>query len=253
MAGVTLIELLVGLTVSAIVLSLALGLQLRVGSDARTLLQQSAERRMLAAARAYVRTEVRRAGEMGGGVLLIDPHDFVYHALRWVAAVCGWPTDSDSVRVLVRSDRLVGAEGPRAQRDSLAVWIDGYPADTADGQWLATGLAGVRAARCPDGGPALRLTAPGSALAVRFVHPGSPAAGFEPRRLRLYKSGDGTGWLGVQTRTESGWVPVQPAFGPLVVERSGFGYDARDGFVRVRLAAPLGDTTVFRATLRGRQ
>jgi len=213
--GSSLIELLTALVLWGIVSTAVLAALLRTGRAARRTTVRAERREMLRTALAVAAFELR--GSAGPpGTLLVSMQQVVYRARRWTGVTCTWPTPTASGLRLVVDGAILGERSPLSQRDSALVWIEGYPSEPDDGQWITVWVAGVATTTCPNANAAIALDVEAAPpLASPTVLPGATVVGFERAALRVYRGGDGDYWLGLATVGPSGWNAVQPVAGPL--------------------------------------
>lgn len=193
--GVTLLELLLGLVLVALLAPVGVAL-----------LRSAARGGILAA------TQLARERDATAFTMLLD-HD-LRHGVRTdlaipttavltfdrpvgEAAVCGLVSGAP----LLRTAAWHGGRAPAAGRDEMLVLVAPEPAS-----WLRRVIVSVGPGSCPDGAPAMRIDpdlAVSHAEWVRVI---------EPIRLRRYPSG-GREWLGLEHRWNG--TVVQPFAGPV--------------------------------------
>lgn len=212
--GLTLFELMIGLVVSSLVLSMTLALSARVQTVAR----QRAERLGLAATLGHVLAILDRELETvgsdsiaGDDVRLVASNSLTYRARRAMAVGCRVAPDT----VMIATDSLAAfrARVPDPVRDSLLVWV---PGDSIGPEgWVPVALsAGPFAAICPTGETAVRYAASvDSSTALRLAPSGrTVVVSFESINARAY-AGAGGWQFGIEGL--SAGASVQPAAGRL--------------------------------------
>jgi prepilin-type N-terminal cleavage/methylation domain-containing protein len=193
--GVTLVELLVGLVLLAMLgLAITRTLATASGATARAL-------RGLVVARTLMATGTLLREELGQGVsadvALPSTTAVDFNRVIGAGPLCGV---AGSV-VLLRGSEWRGVRWPEEARDNVMLLTD-----VSAGTWSTIAIDSVANGNCSDGANAIRLTlaaAAGPAVYARVT---------EPVRLREYASG-GSGWWGLAAA--SGLSPVQPFAGPL--------------------------------------
>ena len=222
-AGVTLTELLVACTLTALVA----GLVLASLSGLQRLTQAQAER---SGAAAGLRTsaqllyaELRDLSAAGSGDLLVmAPDQVVYRAPRASARACGIAPEG----LLLRDTTFRALRLPAPARDTLEVLLPDTLPPNREGWVRAAIVASPRASICPDGAPALAVPVAFPGGATPAIREGSPVRTWEVMEIRSYQSGGDT-WLGVRSVT-AGEV-IQPAAGPLAPAGFALRFLAPDG------------------------
>lgn len=193
--GHTVLELLMAMTVGALVLATAGAVLRQVAS---TLVQQQRvlrRERDQSAIWGILSHQLRDA--VGAEVQLASSDDLTYH--RTVGEA---PTCSHSAATLsVPRTAWIGERLPDPARDRALVH-DGLHA----GGWHSRGIVSVSVANCPDGSPGLRVVLSSALPSAALLRAD------ETIRLRRYQGG-GVGWIGLQS--VSGGGVIQPLAGPV--------------------------------------
>ena len=251
-AGVSSAEVLIGIVVSGILLAALLSFHARVVRDIARALSRADEHRNLSAAREFISVEVRAAlGPAPPFSATADGHEFRYRVARWAGTLCAWPSRlaADTHQLQVRVPLLGRWRGPRPGSDSVLVWREIVATPSGDDGWIQGAVWSQRSEPCPSGEPGmmLRIASPGPM--TRGVQVNAPVVGFERAALRLYRGGDGRGWLGRASASFAGFESVQPAFGPFDLDSSTMTVDTL-GMAAVRLISSSGATVRFRVARR---
>lgn len=232
--GLTLVELLVGLTLGLAVSGVAYRLlpaNLRV---ARAQAQRVDLQDNLRAGALIVTNELRELGydsvpdlaEFGTGsgassdVLIGQVGRIRYRAMRGLGFTCLAPT-ADQVHV--HAATWMALRQPAAGIDSVALFVEGDPSLVDDDRWVRAGVTSVSPGVCADGTPAIALATSwelptaGAAAAARMAV-GGPVRVFEIMELQYYPQ-EGRWWLGL--RSVSRGEVIQPLIGPLADSGAG--------------------------------
>lgn len=241
--GVTLVEMVVTITLLALVSGVALQLLLRQHWTGEAQSQRAAVQATMRAAVMYLESEIR---ELGGSpadpdIITFAAESLTYRSMRSAGTSCAL----SSTALTVRLTDLYGYRAPQAGRDSLLLLVDGSPATSSDDQWLHLPLVAVSGGSC-GGQPALLLaTVIDTTVTPLSGFPSlAPFRSFEIMQARLYSSG-GDYWLGA--RSVSAAEIIQPLAGPFLVH--GLAMQFLDS-----LALPASSATGIRSvdfTLRG--
>ena len=193
--GVTLVELLIGLVLLA-VLGLAITQTLMATSRAAVRSMQSlATFRTLVAAGALVREELGNSDT--SEVRLANTEAVDFGRTVGTALVC----DSHGRIVRLPASGWLGHRWPEGGRDDAVLLTD-----ASSSRWSTVPIVAVSSGQCPDGSDAILLMLESSVDSAVFVRIA------EPVQLRLYLAG-GSGWWGLAPA--SGLSPVQPFAGPI--------------------------------------
>jgi len=201
-AGVTLVELLVGVVLTASLFLLGFAL---LGQMQRTV-QRGAVRSeswsRLAGGVQLLRDDLAEVSP--GDVLVMEPSRIVYRAWRGTGISCGRTIDG----ILLRTSRFQALRLPSAGRDSLSIFRD---VQTTGSGWYPMAITGPpRSGVCTDGTGAAALVVP-TPITDSLVLP-VPVRFFEVMEIRLYQSG-GRWWVGA--RSVSNGEVIQPVMGPV--------------------------------------
>jgi hypothetical protein len=206
--GISLVELVVALTLTALVAALSWSIlaagafRLRDRSE-RMSLEHSL--RVVAAAVRAAMEPVGQDSSAGNDLVVALPDRFVTRTTRGSGALCA----ATSVAFTARSTPgwWSALRNPVPGRDSLLVERLSSPS-----RWEAIALSAVpRPGTCPDGSAGLVLPVIADSAALAGVGPGSPVRVFEEMELRLYTS-SGAAWVGL--RSLGTGEAVQPLAGP---------------------------------------
>jgi hypothetical protein len=213
--GLTLVELVIGLGLAAVVVDAAWR-TLLVGH--RFVREQAAVmevRRGLLAATQVLSAELRELDPSGGDLIAMGPDSVSIRAPRALAFVCAAPVPGTG-RLVVLDSLSYGYRAVDPARDRALVFREGRADTPDDDAWLDFGIGSVAAGGNCDGGAAgtgLELT--GSVAALDSVTVGSPVRTYERATYRAYRDGDGIWWLGVRSFTHGAWAAISPVAGPL--------------------------------------
>ncbi len=225
--GVTLVELLVGLVLLAILGAAVTHTLTTVSRTTVRSLQALANARTMVTTSTLVREELGSSDS--GEVRLANSAAIDFGRTVGSAAVCG--TGGSMLRL--RASDWLGSRWPEGGRDEAVLLTD-----PSSGHWAAKPIVGVGGGLCPDGSAAILLTLDSDAGPAAFVRVA------EPVELRFYLAG-GSGWMGLAPA--SGMSPIQPFAGPLEAPFESVHLDA-DGLV-ISFRPPLGNRTVLRVPL----
>jgi prepilin-type N-terminal cleavage/methylation domain-containing protein len=218
--GVTLVEMVVAITLLAMVSGLALQLLLRQHWTGEAQSQQAALQATLRAAALYLENELRELGGSPGDpdIITFAAESLTYRSMRGTGVSCGLSSSALSVRT---SD-LYGYRAPQPGRDSLLLLMDGASTTSTDDRWLHLPILAVSNGFCA-GYPAVVL---GTAIdtvssPLPAFSPMTPFRTFEIMQVKLYQSGADY-WLGA--RSVSGAEIVQPLAGPFLAHGLGMAF-----------------------------
>ncbi len=202
-SGLTLVEMLTGLVLLALLGSMA-ALVVRGAAMAAAAAWSALDRtRTIAVAAALLHEDLRDASV--ADIAVSVPASLDLAAPIGDAPVCGLAARN----LFVVAGGWSGARSVEPGRDLALVLTD--PVGEV---WDTSAITAVASARCPDSGePALRLT---------LAHVPAGAAGvevFEPVRVAAYRSGT-VDWFGL---APAGPLSLQPFAGPIVPGSAGFG------------------------------
>lgn len=237
--GVVLAELLVALTLTALVAGMVLGSLVRLQRTAQTQVERAAARSALRTGVQLVRAELADlTGASPTDWLGVGTDQVTFRAQRAIALACG----RSNAGVLIRESSLHMLRRPVPGRDSIDVLLP----DSATGRrgWVRAGMTGPPGPGvCPDGAVALLL--PLDLPLSASVPDGSPIRTWEVMEIRRYSSG-GLWWLGI--RSVSAGEAVQPVLGPVGSIEPVFHMLDGAGFPTTDPA--LGSRLVFRLVVR---
>jgi hypothetical protein len=225
LAGFTLVETIIALTLGAAVAGLVLDLlrsQLRL---ARLAGAEVEVQLTLHSAVTFLVREFRPLGAGGGGsdLIALGASEVTYRGTRGFALACAVTPDGFQVRV---GDRY-GTRLPVPGRDSLLVFRAGDTALAGDDGWVALPLQGLRSEVGCGGTAVWRLQVGWGAAgpSEAYLAP-LPLRVFEVVQLRAYRQ-EGLTWLGA--RSVSAGETIQPVFGPLAADGFHLTYFTAEG------------------------
>lgn len=222
-AGFGLAELVVALTLLAVVMA-TLG-RVLIGTQrlARTNAQRVGLRQGLRAAASVLPAELRELDAADSDIVAMTISSITVRGMRQIAFLCTMdePGGGAGLSLVVRRAPFFGSPQSFSAGDSVLIYADGDPATRTDDAWIA-GLVTVAADEaCPDPDQArpgerlmLRLRGPAdtSTETRRGVSSGAPVRSFVVVSYAPYRSGtDGQWYLGQQQAGS----PTQPLAGPL--------------------------------------
>ena len=225
--GFTLVELMIALTLSAIVL----GAMYRVLNGNQRFFRAQGEvtevQQNLRAVALILPGELREIAASQGDILAMNETNIMIRAMRSFMVVCAQP-NTLSGQVIVRNGLTFGYRAVDNTRDSLLVYRDGQTALSSDDRWLVMGISSSGSGTCTDGGAGTAYIVNGFGTSARIfldsVWEGAPVRAFERARYSLYEDG-GRGWLGVENYVGGAWTAVSPVAGPLQTTTGiGFAY-----------------------------
>ncbi len=245
--GVTLVELLVGVVLTAALVLLGFGW---LGQMQRTV-QRGAVRSeswsRLAGGVQLLRDDLAELSP--SDVLVMQSSRIVYRAWRGTGITCGRTVDG----VLLTTSRFQALRLPVPGRDSLSIFRH---AQTQSG-WYPMPITGPpRSGVCQDGSGAAALVVP-TPITDSLIVP-VPVRFFEVMEVRLYQSG-GRWWVGA--RSVSNGEVIQPVIGPLAPGGLEFQFVDRAGgtvsnpttvsLIKVRLATAMDDRDALAGAVSG--
>ena len=240
--GTTLPELLIALTLLAVIAATVVGVLRRTEDTYRAQTLAIDRAQNLRVASAFLPAELRELDATDGDIEAMAPTAITIRAPRQLAILCQPPRSAGLPGMLaltVRDSPRYGMREFNPRTDSLWVLRAAAAADTSDA-WALGSIAAVSTDSCPGGQPGRRITvvqvrgfssAPDAGIAS-----GAPVLGFETLTYRLYRSSeDGRWYVGQQVGAD-----LQPVLGPVTREGLAFAYFDSTGAVtnqpnRVRL------------------
>ena len=225
--GLTLLELTLSLTVASVILLLVVTVGVREQRSLASATERLSRAEALRQGTALLPIDLRSLAPREGDIRAGEARDT---SLEFRAAVL------TGVICAVQSGRI--ALAPRGARDGLMASIVATP-DVGDTAWLLSMMpdeerwlpavvldVGTSSTRCHGGDPPSLLTAAEASLGTRvltidstsaaLLGPGVPVRITRPMRYSLYRSGDGSWYLGLAEWSASRFRfdPVQPVSGP---------------------------------------
>ena len=212
--GVTLLELVVALLLSAVVLAGAY----QVLVTARRLVRiQSAMlevQQNIRAATQVLTAELRELDPEGGDIVAMGVDSISIRAMRGLAVTCAAPA-TGSAAIVVRDGLTFGYRAVDPGRDRALV-LTASGAGGGDDTWSDFGISSVSpGARCDDGVAGTRIALVDGGGPVDAIAAGSPIRTYERVVYRLYADESDTWWLGVRGWTGGSWAAISPVAGPL--------------------------------------
>jgi prepilin-type N-terminal cleavage/methylation domain-containing protein len=209
--GFTLVELLIALTLGAIVL----GAMYRVLAGNQRYYRAQGEvtevQQNLRAIGLILPAEFRELAASEGDIVAMSATELEIRAMRNFMVICDAPGAST---IEVRNSLTYGYRSVDNARDSLVVFSEGNPDIRSDDTWLIGYPSSSTASTCSDGDAATEYTITGVA-SLANVLTGAPVRSFERVRYSVYDDGSGTWWLGVETMEGGSYNAVSPVAGPL--------------------------------------
>jgi len=233
--GLTLVEVLVALTLTGLVSTIALGVLRMSIVGHRRVAGYVESSYVLRTGVNVIRSQLLEldAGDPSGSDILDMGRGFVeYRRMVGLLFLCV-EADTLTGRLSVfRDDTLrFGDVGlvPTPVRDEIVVLSTGDRSTLSDDRWFRLRLADVAGSyECPGGEPSLTFTTPD--VPAGPLHPGAPLRVIQRFRLRVYADAVGDWWIGSQqSSTRGGWSAIQPVVGPLVVSGLELTYYDRSG------------------------
>jgi len=216
--GFTLAELLVALTLSALLAGIAAAILAGATARLRERSERMSSEHALRVAAAALRAGLESL-DSTGDLAAIGAQGFTARVTRAAGVLC----DASVTALVARAGTAWwhALREPVEGRDSLLAGSRELP------EWRRFALlAAPRAARCPDGSDGLALPVAADSGTLAGLGSGSPLRVIEGHELRLYRSA-GEDWLGV--RLLAGAAPIQPLAGPLLPAGLTLEYLRRDG------------------------
>ena len=220
--GFTLVELLVALTLTGLVSTVALGLLRMTLVGHRRLIEYVESSYALRTSVQVLRSQILEldAGDSGGGDILDMGRGFIeYRRMAALLFLCAdGDTSTGRVSAFSHDSLSFGDDGliPMPGRDDVLVLSTGNHSSLSEARWFASRLTDVAGpSACPGNTQGLSLATPD--LPVALLRFGAPMRIIQRYRLRVYADAQGQWWIGSQQRSSTGaWSIIQPVVGPLV-------------------------------------
>lgn len=210
--GHSLAETLIALVVAGtLVAALARLLAVGYAQDA-DLRSRLAARHAARDAAAVLHGEAEFVSASSGDLPVLTDSSLVVRAMRAAGVVCG--VRNGPVLVL-RESSFTGARAVDPVRDSALAFLDAAAPWSAPLGWVGARVAAAGAAPCDDGAAGIRLALTAGDSLLNSAPVGTPVRTFELAEYRAYRDAAGEWWLGVRTRSASGWAVISPVAGPL--------------------------------------
>ncbi|MEO8450669.1 MAG: prepilin-type N-terminal cleavage/methylation domain-containing protein [Gemmatimonadota bacterium] len=212
--GMTLVEVLITLTITAGIVVLSMTLLADIARQARGRLERAGAAETLRTVAAVLDRELWSVGwdSLGGSdVDSLGSTGVVTRAMRATGLACRLAPDT--VEVASDSSRWFAERQPVPGRDSLLLYLEGDSTAMVNA-WLPLPIVAVGAGTCPDGAPSLLLSTslpPSTITRWRAAAP-TPVRTFEVMAFESYSSGAA---LVFGARGVSSGAVVQPVAGPL--------------------------------------
>jgi len=231
--GFTLVELLIALTLLAIVTAAfyrSLTTNQRVYQKQTQIidLQQN-----LRAAAAILPEELREVDASEGDIKAMSATSITFRAHRWMGFMCVAPVTPivGGVSTMMIRAQLFYGRAIVAGSDSMFLRYEGDEGTRYDDSWGLARPTAVANAVCPDAKPGLSVTMGVNMGAlpnlINSIYNGSPVIGFETVTYALYQPSGGTDWF-IGLTNVSG---TQPLIGPLLSNGVSFAYYDSTGVV----------------------
>jgi prepilin-type N-terminal cleavage/methylation domain-containing protein len=217
--GFTLVELLVAMVLFAMV---GLSLVQTMVVVQRTTRTQSEQTAMQGSLRAGLQLAITELEELSPNAIVdaggpdfspgnMGVTSFQYRAMRILSQTCDVFT-ANSVTIRAAGPLFSGFRRPVAGRDSMLIFVDIDPDQSADDRWTPADITGVTDVTCAGGGAGFTLTTTTALTPGNFFVPG-PVRMFETMQLGVV-SQDGRNWLGLRS-VSAGDGTLTPLAGPL--------------------------------------
>jgi prepilin-type N-terminal cleavage/methylation domain-containing protein len=249
--GFTLIELVVGMVLTAIV---STAIMTVLVNSQRLYMQQTQRVKVtdnVRSAMSVLPGEIRElnAGDPAGSdIITMTSTSLRYKAMRNLYVTCR--AGVTGTQQLVLQPTSLGLRPLDPTRDSALVFVDADSTTDDDDQWLHLDLVSASAgAACPGGAPSLTITV-NAGPDLGGVTAWSPARSFEIVEVQLYEDAAGSWWLGGHgfDKSTGTWDGLQQVAGPLTASGLTFSYfDAAGG-----AAATVDEVTRVGIALTGR-
>lgn len=242
--GVSLVELLVALTLLALLATAVTGLLRRTQDFYGATAQSVDQRQGLRVAATLLPAEVRELDAADGDIVAMTATALTIRGGRQLAITCRAPDPGASTgpaALTVRAAPFFALRDFSPGSDSVWLFSDDDARSPDDDAWIPAALIAASSEPCPDGRPGRRLVVglrlpPGETLHAGQITAGAPVLGFETVTYRLYRSSsDGRWYVGQQVGSD-----LQPMLGPVASDGLSFTYRDSSGALagdplRVRL------------------
>jgi prepilin-type N-terminal cleavage/methylation domain-containing protein len=210
-AGFTLIEVLIGLVLTAVVAGIGLRVFLRQHWTGVAQAETVAVQNALRGGMLFLTTELRELGGTFGDpdILAFAPESLTYRAMRGTGRSCARTYNT----IVLDSASFASYRSLQAGRDHLLLHREGMEHTAGDDRWLNLPLLSLGTGSCFSGAGLVLGTTPDSGLVDSTAFGAlAPVRVFEVMQVKLYQSG-GEYWLGA--RSVSAGETIQPLIGPL--------------------------------------
>jgi prepilin-type N-terminal cleavage/methylation domain-containing protein len=219
--GFTLVELLIGLVLLAIVSTTIYRVLTSSTRISRTQTEQVSLNSAVRIGSQVVGSELKEMGITTAGVSDIQAmsaNGITYRALRATALAC----QVSATEVRIRTTPLFASRTIVAGQDSLLLFVEGDPNLGTDDSWLALPITAVGNTTCgAETAISLSTTINTVVTPLAQIVVDAPVRTFEVMELGIVNQG-GQNWLGV--RSVSAGQALQAALGPITANGLGFTY-----------------------------
>lgn len=221
--GFTLVEILVAVTLGAIVIAAVYQTVINTQRAAQAVAQRMDVQQNLRTASHYLSTMLRELDATDGDITAASSNLIQFRSPRWMGTLCANPVRLNATQVQfdLGAGWMLGNRGPDPVLDSVLVYRQGQESLRLDDLWLQGAVRTVGTGTCLTGSASIRINvdvAPvngGADSAAVGVLWGAPVRGFQMEELSITTSG-GRSWVGQRTADAAGtWTTVQPLVGPI--------------------------------------
>ena len=228
-SGMTLIELIIAMTLLALIGGLLLNAMLRQQRFQRAIADVADTRGRMRDIATIIPTDLRGTSSVGGDLLSIELTSLQFRAAIGTSVLCRYAADNVielPPKVLTSGNVLTSWINPPQPGDVVFIYNDGTRAGNVDDSWtpftITDTASAVDADWCPasgvsrltqatdDGERKYRLTLSSAPDSTR-IHLGAPIRLAREVRYSLYEASDANWYVGYETCTPSGVVGVAGA------------------------------------------
>jgi len=212
--GVTLLELMAALLLSAVALAGAYQVLLTARRFVRAQSAMLEVQQSIRAASQVLTAEIREVDPSGGDIVAMGTDSISIRAMRGLAVTCA-AAATGSATIVVRDRLTFGYRAVDPARDRALVLTGSGAGSGGDDTWSDFGISSASAGvRCDDGGAGTRITLVDGGGPVDAIAVGSPIRTYERVVYRLYADESDIWWLGVRGWTGGSWAAISPVAGP---------------------------------------
>jgi prepilin-type N-terminal cleavage/methylation domain-containing protein len=218
--GFTLVELIIGMVLAAIV---GVAIYQALVNSQRVYQMQTERAAMNSNTRTAIALlpmelrEMSATDDVESDVVRAEPGYVEYKAMRGLFFVCSTPS-ATSVTVWSADSLAFGLRTTvTAGQDGIVVFSEGSPGSRGDNDWIHAEVTAVATGTaCPGGQPSMTLTISSvdPSGGMSGVRVGAPLRTYEQLKVGTYSAGGST-WLGAQVHDGSAYGGIQPVLGPL--------------------------------------